>query len=97
VAAAAAALPHAIAHFCFPQGALLRDECRWPTTHQFALTDTHGQTLHGCCLTVWEPLASGLVMTVGSGAQAQAQARAQAQAQAKAQASLRTHPLAKPC
>lgn len=27
-AAAAAALPHAIAHFCFPQGALLRDECR---------------------------------------------------------------------
>ena len=68
-AAAAAALPHAIAHFCFPQGALLRDECRWPTTHQFALTDTQGQTLHGCCLTVWEPLASQLVLTIGSGAE----------------------------
>ena len=76
-AAATAALPHAIAHFCFPQGALLRDECRWPTTHQFALTDTQGQTLHGCCLTVWEPLASQLVMTAPTRGQAEAEAEAE--------------------
>ena len=53
---------------------MLRDECRWPTTHQFALTDTQGQALHGCCLTVWEPLASQLVMTVGNVAESEAEA-----------------------
>ena len=50
-------LPSALPHFCLPQGAQLRVSCPWPTAHDFALTDSGGARLYGCCLTVWEPLA----------------------------------------
>lgn len=55
-------LPHALPHFCFPRGVLLRNSGAWPTVHEFALTDASGRRLYGACLTVWEPLVGDVLL-----------------------------------